>query len=153
MANMSLEIVTTKKYDYLNIKPQILEFIAEAGVKNGLVVAQTTNTTTGFAVNEEEKGLLEGRNGDIGDIPQALERLAPSTISYLHDHYDRMRNLPGEPINGAAHIQAMLLERSAIITITDGEANFGNWMSVIFMELDGPRGDRKVVVQIQGITE
>jgi thiamine phosphate synthase YjbQ (UPF0047 family) len=55
---------------YLNITPQVEEFVRESGIANGLCLVNPMHITAAVYVNDDERGLLQ-------DIDDWLERLAP----------------------------------------------------------------------------
>ena len=61
-----------------------------------------------------------------------------------------LRDCPeDEPENAHSHLAAMLLGSSESIPVVDGELQLGNWQSVLFIELDGPR-ERSITLQLWG---
>ncbi len=52
--------------------------------------------------------------------------------------------------NATSHLRAVLLGNSAVATIQDGELDLGEWQSIIFAELDGPR-EREIRLQVMGV--
>ena len=58
-----------------------------------------------------------------------------------------------EPINCQAHLQAQLLGASETIPITNGDLAIGEWQFVMMVEMDGPRADRTIAVQVHGMKE
>lgn len=137
-----IEIETAAGINIYNITPQIKDFIAETGIKNGQVLVFSRHTTTALAINEDEERLL-------ADIKVFLKKLAPETDCYLHNDL-HLRIVPeDEPMNAHSHLMAMMLNNSEIIPIVDSNLALGTWQSVLFFELDGPR-KRTVFFQISG---
>ncbi|WP_427159835.1 secondary thiamine-phosphate synthase enzyme YjbQ [Aliinostoc sp. HNIBRCY26] len=140
--NKLIEIETATGINIFNITPQIKDFIAETGIKNGQLLVFSRHTTTALAINEDEERLLD-------DIKVFLNKLAPSTDRYLHNDL-HLRIVPeDEPMNAHSHLMAMMLNNSEIIPIADGNLALGTWQSVLFFELDGAR-KRTVFLQISG---
>jgi len=52
--------------------------------------------------------------------------------------------------NADAHIKAAILGPNETVPINNGELQLGRWQSLMFIELDGPRSDRTVAVQVLG---
>ena len=68
---------------YLNITPQVEEFVRESGIANGLCLVNPMHITAAVYVNDDERGLL-------ADIDDWLERLAP------HEPLSQYRHNNGE---------------------------------------------------------
>ncbi len=73
----------------------------------------------------------------------------PPADKYLHDDIALRDCPPDEPENAHSHLAAMLLGSSEVIALSGGELILGQYQSVMFYELDGPR-QRKVSVQVYG---
>lgn len=52
-------------------------------------------------------------------------------------------------MNAHSHLMAMMLSTSEVIPLVDGKLAVGNYQSILFFELDGPR-KRTVFCQISG---
>lgn len=140
----TLEFQTKGEFDFIDITEQVKSLAKESGVQNGLVNIQTLHTTAAVIVNEKEPLLLE-------DLKRHLENLSPKSLKYSHDNLEiRTVNVcEDECINGHSHCKAVLLPISATLNIINGEIQFGQWQSVLFLELDRSR-KRKVQIQIIG---
>ena len=79
--------------------------------------------------HEYWRNLREGRNC-ISKIPEGR---------WKHDKVDG---------NGASHVKSAILRPSETNPIHNGELMFGTWQNIAFAELDGPRSNRKVIIQI-----
>mmetsp|Transcript_54151 Transcript_54151/g.128920 ORF Transcript_54151/g.128920 Transcript_54151/m.128920 type:complete len:250 (-) Transcript_54151:23-772(-) len=133
--------------------------------RNGVVHLISRHTTTAVSINEDEARLRE-------DIVEFLRKLAPEDLPYKHNDLhlrpasdkDRAaidRNwmskglgtleefMAQEPINAHSHLLAMVLGQSEAIPVVDGELALGQWQSVLFIDLDGPR-NRTLGVQVMG---
>ena len=78
-----------------------------------------------------------------------LNRLIPPGDKYLHNDIALRDCPPDEPENAHSHLAAMLLGRSEVIALAEGELQVGQYQSVMLYELDGPR-TRNVNVQVYG---
>lgn len=140
--NKLIQIETDQGINIHNITPQIKDFVTSTPIKNGQIVVFSRHTTTALTINENEVRLLE-------DVKVFLQKLAPASDTYLHNDL-HLRDVPeDEPINAHSHLMAMMLTTSEVIPIVDGKLALGNWQSVLFFELDGPR-KRAVFLQIFG---
>lgn len=137
-----IEIKTESKIQIMDITEEINKVIRESNIEQGIVCVFTKHTTTALRVNENEKRLLE-------DMQRKLEEIAPTKTSYLHDDI-HLRECPvDEPLNGHAHLKALVLNTSETIPIQEGKLSLGKWQSVLFFDLDGPR-KRELSVHIMG---
>jgi secondary thiamine-phosphate synthase enzyme len=131
MALKKIEIQSNKKIEFLDITQKIDEIIKETGVKEGIAITFTRHTTSGLTINENEMGLVR-------DMEKILEELIPQK-SYAHNKIDN---------NARSHLQSLLLEHSLVIPIENSSLALGTWQKVFFVELDGPRTRREVLVKI-----
>lgn len=137
-----LQIETQVGANLHDLTPQLRAFLAESGIRNGVLVVSSRHTTTAITINENEARLLE-------DARRFFEKLAPAADKYYHNDI-HLRDCPqDEPKNAHSHLLAMLMGSSEAIPIIDGELALGQWQSVMLVELDGPRR-RMVSLQAMG---
>ena len=129
----TLEVVTHKNKEIIDISSRVEDVVAGSGIGDGLALVFTMHTTTGLYLNEREGGLVD-------DVEQVLCDLVPDKGSYRHDRVDN---------NAAGHIQSVLLSPSLVLPVARGALELGTWQSVLFAERDGPRR-RSVVVKVLG---
>lgn len=129
---MELKVRSTKKYEVIDITPQVSEAIRSANVGEGICCVYVPHATAAIVVNEND-------DMQIGqDLLDALERMVPEGI-WRHDKIDS---------NGAAHLKSAILGPSETIPVQNGRLALGTWQALMFVELDGPR-DRKVIVTVK----
>jgi len=126
----------------IDLTPQLHALIAQANIQQGSITITSQHTTAAITINENEPRLLL-------DLQRFLARLVPPEAEYAHNDIEA-RGMPDEPRNAHAHIAAMLLGATTTLGITDGRLALGQYQSVLFVELDGPRA-RSIAVQISGI--
>jgi len=143
-ANKTLEYQTKGEFDFIDITDEVKNFVNECEIKNGLVNVQTFHTTTAIIVNENEPLLFE-------DIKKNLEKLAPGKINYGHDDFKKrtVNVCPGECANGRSHCKAIYLPVNVTLNLINGQIQFGQWQSIMLLELDHSR-PRKVQIQVIG---
>lgn len=133
-----IELATDAPIQIIDITEQVRAFVAASGVKDGLVTVSCLHTTARINVNEREPQLQR-------DMLSFLKRLAPRDGDYLH-------NL--EPIDGRdnahSHLLGLLMNSSQSIPIAAAAMVLGEWQSIFFIELDGPRPRRGIELQILG---
>jgi secondary thiamine-phosphate synthase enzyme len=122
--------------DVIDITGRITKIVEQLGVQNGLVTIFCSGSTGGITTIEFESGV-------INDLKKAIEKIAPSNISYEHDK----RWGDG---NGFSHVRAALMKPSLTIPVVKGKLALGTWQQIVFMDFDNRERDRKIVVQIIG---
>ena len=119
---------------YVNITPQVEEFVRESGIANGLCLVNPMHITAAVYVNDWENGLIH-------DFQEWLEKLAPAGLEYRHHQ-------TGED-NADAHLKRTLMGHQVILPITEGKLDLGPWEQVFYAEFDGQR-KKRVVVKVMG---
>jgi secondary thiamine-phosphate synthase enzyme len=78
------------------------------------------------------------------DMVDFLKTLVPAK-TYRHDE----STVDDRP-NARSHIMSLFMNASESVPVSNGRFSLGEWQSVFFVELDGPRRERRVLVQIIG---
>ena len=138
----TLRLSTLGSTSIIDLSPQLQALIAQQNIQVGTITVTSQHTTAAITINENEPRLLV-------DVQHFFARLVPQEAEYTHNDIEA-RGMPDEPRNAHAHIVAMLLGATTTLGITGGRLALGQYQSVLFVELDGPR-ERNVVVQISGV--
>ena len=133
-ARKELTFELPERRGYLNITPQVEEFVRESGIREGLCLVNPMHITAAVYVNDDERGLIQ-------DIDDWLERLAP------HEPVSGYRHNVGED-NADAHLKRHLMSHQVVLPITDGRLDLGPWEQVFYAEFDGRRRKRVVLKAI-----
>ncbi len=136
----TFRVVTESRVELQNINQKVREHVRKSGIRAGFLVLSTLHTTTALFLNEFQAALM-------ADLNEFLERMVEADAGHLHNCEDVS---DCERKNAAAHLRATLLGNNVTIPIQEGELSLGQWQSVLFAELDGPR-KRTVTAQIIGI--
>ena len=131
-----IEINTSGPVDVRDITIEVEKSLQEDGIQTGIALISTLHTTTGLTVNEADPALMQ-------DMLNLLEKLAPESGEYLHDHGER---------NAHAHLRAALIGNSVTVPVRQGRLSLGTWQRIIFFEFDGPRR-RRIQVKTISIPE
>ncbi len=107
-------------------------------VQNGLLTVESLHTTGGIAINEKCEALTR-------DTLEFFEKLVPRKGNYRHNEVA----VDGRD-NAHSHMLGYFLRHSETIAIADGELTLGQWQSLFFVELDGPRTERQVRLTMVG---
>lgn len=136
----TLKLLTDKKVELYNITQKVKDFVKSASIRDGFLLITSFHTTTALFVNEVQSALLE-------DIKTILNDWVGEDKPWKHnspEYSDCERH------NASSHLRAILLGHSSTVMVQDGEAALGEWQSIIFAELDGPR-EREIRLQLIGI--
>jgi len=125
----------TRRREFINITPKILECLAESGIQEGLCLVNAMHITSSVFINDDESGLHH-------DFEVWLEKLAPEKpyAQYKHNGYED---------NADAHLKRTVMGREVVVAITAGKLDFGPWEQIFYGEFDGKRRKR-VLVKIIG---
>lgn len=134
----SFTLETTQFKQCIEITNQVRKIVRSSGVQAGLCHVMVLHATAAIIVNEND-------DPNIGvDLLTALDRSIPDHAGWLHDRVDN---------NAQAHIKASILGPSETIPVHQGDLLLGTWQGIMLVELDGPRSQRRVVVNILSESE
>ena len=128
----------------IDITDQVLEFLRQSKISDGLAIIYSKHTTAAIRINENEPLLLQ-------DMEDFIERISPRTASYRHNDFSiRTVNMTAnEYPKGHAHCQHLLFGSSENIPIIEGNLQIGQWQRIFLVELAMP-SPRTVLIQIIG---
>lgn len=129
-----LEFSTSERFQLVDITREVEKVVSESSVKNGICVIHAPHATAAIVLNENESGLVR-------DILNKLREIFPPDAEYLHNRIDD---------NAHAHIASAIIGSSRVLPIIDSKLVRGTWQNIFFVELDGPRSRRRVVVEVLG---
>ena len=134
---LSLNVATRR--GFLNITPEVEACLRESGVLEGIALINPMHVTSSVFIDDGEVGLHR-------HYEAWLEKLAP--VLSVEEYSDEVI---GEDIIDA-HMKRHLMGRAAMVAITEGRLDFGQWEQIIYGEFDGGRVKR-VLVKIVGSAE
>ncbi len=126
----------TAEVDIHDLSGLVAETAASSGIVDGQVTVFAPGSTAGVTTIEFESGVLQ-------DLKDALERLAPRSISYAHD----ARWGDG---NGYSHVRAALVGPSLTVPLLEGRPVLGAWQQIVLLDFDNRPRQRRVIIQITG---
>ncbi|MFH1654742.1 MAG: secondary thiamine-phosphate synthase enzyme YjbQ [Pseudomonadota bacterium] len=132
-----IDFSTNEPIELIDITKKIRKICKESGVNNGILSITTQHTTTSIIVNEKCEHLQK-------DMVNLLKDVVPEA-EYHHD-----RQPADLRSNAHSHLMSMLLGSSVTIPVSEGTLEFGDWQSIFFIELDGPRAKRHVKIKVIG---
>ncbi|MCS7098006.1 MAG: secondary thiamine-phosphate synthase enzyme YjbQ [Candidatus Methanomethyliaceae archaeon] len=126
---------TKRRREIIDITEEVQKAITENDIENGICLIYSTHSTTAIIINEEESGLME-------DILRKIDEDYPKNGIWLHNRIDD---------NADAHLAGAFIGPSIAIPVKDGRLCLGTWQNIFFLELDGPRIGRRVIIEVLGI--
>lgn len=130
-----LTLCTDKRYQIINITPQVETALKKSGIKEGLCLVNAMHITSSVFINDNERGLH-------ADFLRWTEELAPYNVEKYQHHKT------GED-NADAHLKRTLMGREVVVAITNGQLDFGPWETLFYGEFDGQRRKR-ILIKIIG---
>lgn len=130
-------ISTNSHQELIDITYQVQGIVRSSGVKDGFCIVYIPHATAGVILNESADPNIKT------DFLNALNKAIPEKANYLHDHIDG---------NAAAHIKSAIVGASATIPVRNGNLELGTWQAIMFCEFDGPRSQRRIIVQLYKIS-
>jgi len=133
--NRVIRVSTKERFQLVNITREVESFVKESGICQGILIVSVPHATASIIVNENEPGLLS----DI--IEKVKEITEPGSSKWLHNSIDD---------NAHAHIGSALFGHERVFPIIDCRILKGIWQDIFLLEMDGPRGERKIVLTVLG---
>jgi secondary thiamine-phosphate synthase enzyme len=129
------ELATHAHNEVIDVTAEVRRVVDDSGIREGICTVFTQHATAAIAINEND-------DPNIGtDLHTALRKVVIEHDGWLHDRVDD---------NAAAHIKSAIVGPSETIPIEDGKLALGTWQNVFFVEFDGPRARRGIVVVVVG---
>ena len=135
----TIKVQTTKPIEIVDITAKITAALAATNLDRGQITVISRHTTAFININEKEDRLLE-------DMEIFLKRFVPKDGNYLHN----LNPIDGRH-NAHSHLLGLFMNSSETIPFAAGKMLLGEWQSVFFVELDGPRDERTILLHISGI--
>ena len=130
---MIINVSSSKHQELIDITESVKKIIEESGIQEGLCNIYAMHATAAIVINENYDPNI------CLDFLDAINKSFPERAGYRHDHIDG---------NAAAHIKAEILGPSETVPIKKGKMMLGTWQSIMVVELDGPRNNRNINVEI-----
>jgi secondary thiamine-phosphate synthase enzyme len=140
-----LRFQTHSPIELVDITERVAAVVRQTGLADGFVQVFVRHTTAAVRIQEDEPLLLD-------DLRRFLGQLAPADADYGHNDF-RVRTQhmhPDERPNGHSHCLQLLLGSSESVPVSGAELLLGAWQRVFLVELDGPRPQREVLLQVVG---
>ena len=130
--NKIIKFETKGFNDIVDITKEASDFASEftEGLLNVFVQGSTLSVTT-----------IEYEEGVIEDLKNAISRIAPEDIEYIH-------NLKWGDGNGFSHVRSAILGPSISIPINEGLLRLGTWQQIVVIDFDNRPRSRKAFLTI-----
>ena len=132
MINKVINKKTKGFNDIINITNDILGFIEDNNIDNGLITISISGSTAGITTIEYEDGVIE-------DLKKAFERIAPQSEKYLH-------NEKWGDGNGFSHVRSAILGPSLSFPIINKEIKIGVWQQIVLVDFDNKPRERSIYI-------
>jgi secondary thiamine-phosphate synthase enzyme len=134
----SIVLRTGAPIEIIDVTATVQSRFDQAPVSRGQVILFSPHTTAYVCLNEKEQMLQR-------DMVDFLGQLVPSDLDYRHN-----RAPVDGRLNAHSHLLGLFMNASETIPVDEGRMLFGGWQSIFFIELDGPREERRLLMQIVG---
>lgn len=131
-----IKVSTKGNSEVIDITEQVAAVLQHHKLTEGSVTIFMVGSTASITTTEFEPGLRK-------DIPEMLERIAPSDIRYHHN------DTWGDG-NGHAHVRASFLGPSLVVPFSEGRLLLGTWQQIVLIDFDNRSRHRNIVVQLMG---
>lgn len=131
-----LTLRTSQPIEIVDITDMVRAWVASTGVRDGLLTVMSPHTTARITLNEREIELQK-------DMVRFLERIAPADAAYGHN-----LETVDDRLNAHAHLLGLFMTASESVPLSDDVLEIGSWQSLFFVELDGPREKREVILHL-----
>lgn len=130
-----ISIKTDRREALYDITAVVKKFVAECGIKNGLVNVYVQGATAAVMIQENWDESVQS------DVITLLQKIIPRGV-WEHDRQDG---------NGDAHLKAGLVGPSEAIPLMDHQLGLSTWQNIFLCEFDGPRTERRIVVTVVSV--
>ncbi len=130
--------VQTPGRSFLDLTPEVVGFVRDAGAIEGVVTLFIRHTSASLTIQENADPTV------LMDLTTALDRLAPEHAGWRHDT-EGSDDMP-------AHIKTMLTATSLQIPVLDGDLALGTWQGIYLIEHRARPHRREIVLQFAGRT-
>ena len=131
-----IEVSTKTGVDIRDITSELVDVVAESGVREGVVHATAVGSTGSLTAIEYEPGV-------VADLRRAIDRMAPPGIDYAHE-------AAWHDGNGHSHVGAALVGPSISVAVRGGRLLLGTWQQVVVINHDNRARNRRVAVTVTG---
>lgn len=151
-----LEIQSDLRPTFHDVTDDVQRLVAQAGVKNGVVVVYSQHTTCSVLIQEQSDDVnFYGTQLVLQDMVNGLAKLFPTCVTegqYGHPgpkHIEIAGRERGEEawwsLNTDAHLRSVMLGRSESIPMINGKMALGEFGRIYFADFDQVRARKRTV--------
>ncbi len=129
-----VSVTTSRRIQLIDITHHVEEAVGKSGIANGVCIVFAPHATAAVVVNEHEEGLIQ-------DIVSKIEEIVEPERSWRHNIIDD---------NAHAHIGSAIIGSERVLPVRKGRIVRGTWQNIFLVELDGPRKERNIVIEVLG---
>jgi secondary thiamine-phosphate synthase enzyme len=129
-----MTVQTEKKREFIDITENVRSAAEKSGIHNGIILIRALHSNSGLFINEGDPAFHQ-------DVDAWLEKLAP--VSGAYQYGQRAES------TGGVHLQSILLNGQAVVSLLDGKLELGPWQHIIYAELDGLR-PKRILIKVMG---
>jgi secondary thiamine-phosphate synthase enzyme len=138
MRRFTFEISTNGNTDVINLTPQIVPLLREAGAGGeGVLHLFVGGSTAALTTVEFEPGLVKH------DLPELFQRLIPDDARYDHE-------ATWNDDNGHSHLRASLIGPSVTVPFANGKLLTGEYQQIVLIDFDTRPRRRTVIGTLLG---
>ncbi len=130
----TVEFSTSQREEVKNLTKSVEEKVDGSYIEDGMCLVFAPHATGILILNEDEEGIKK-------DYLKGLHETVPKNNDWKHDRIDN---------NAHSHIKSAFVGSNTIIPVTDGRLDLGTWQDIFFIETDGPRGNRRLILKLIG---
>lgn len=129
-----VEFSTSQKDEVLDLTSKVNDALQETGIEDGMCLIFAPHATGILLLNENESGVKE-------DYLKGLYDIVPEDNNWAHDRIDN---------NAHSHLKSAFVGTDRVVPVTSGRLDLGTWQNVFFVETDGPRRNRRLILKAIG---
>ena len=126
-----IKISSRRPIELIDITDRIQQVVSDSKMDQGLCYLFVPHATAGIIINENETGLIKD-----------FEKILKITFKDFDFEHNRIDN------NAHSHLLAGFIGPDVFIPFEKQKLQLGRWQQIFFIELDGPRSRRNVLVSL-----
>lgn len=132
----TMTLSTSRRFQLIDITKDVEDIVKRSNVKDGICIVFAPHATGAIIANENEVGLVD-------DITMFIKELTQVNREWRHNRIDD---------NAHAHIGSAIISSERVFPVINGKLLRGTWQNIFFVEMDGPRMQRTIIVIVLGST-
>ena len=128
--------IRTNRRGLHEFTPEVREFVAETGIREGLLTIFCRHTSASLLIQENSAPAA------ARDLEAYFERIAPEGADYEHDDEG--------PDDMPAHIRSALTSTHLSIPVENGKPVLGTWQGIFLFEHRRTTPEREIALHLIG---